>query len=210
MNDQNLNEQVEEESVAATPPDASETPGEQKPEAEEVKQAIPADQVESDAAVDQEVEREMLEDLARMEQGERGESDQEPPVDNEAELSVSHVIGEGSKPTATDGEPLPTVKKVQLGEFAPRNDKGASQNIDLLMEVRLPISIELGRTQMAVREILDLGPGSVVELDKLAGEPVDLMVNNKIIAKGEVVVVDENFGLRVTSLLSQEERLKSL
>jgi flagellar motor switch protein FliN/FliY len=63
---------------------------------------------------------------------------------------------------------------------------------------------------MSIHDILDLTAGSVVELTKLAGEPVDLLVNNKIIAHGEVVVVDENFGLRVTSLISPEERLKSL
>jgi flagellar motor switch protein FliN/FliY len=84
------------------------------------------------------------------------------------------------------------------------------RNIDLLMDVNLPISIELGRTRMSISEILALGPGSVVELNKLAGEPVDLLVNQKIVAKGEVVVVDENFGLRITQLVTPEERLKSL
>lgn len=84
------------------------------------------------------------------------------------------------------------------------------QNIDLLMDVDLPVSIELGRTRMTISDILSLGPGSVVELNKLAGEPVDLLVNYKVVAKGEVVVVDENFGLRITQLLTPEERLKSL
>ena len=85
-----------------------------------------------------------------------------------------------------------------------------SRNIDLLMDVDLPVSIELGRTKMSISDILSLGPGSVVELNKLAGEPVDLLVNQKIVAKGEVVVVDENFGLRITQLMTQEERLKTL
>ncbi|MCD6249720.1 MAG: flagellar motor switch protein FliN [candidate division Zixibacteria bacterium] len=85
-----------------------------------------------------------------------------------------------------------------------------AHNIELLMDVDLPISIELGRTRMAISDILSLGSGSVVELNKLAGEPVDLLVNNKIVARGEVVVVDENFGLRITQLLTPEERLKAL
>ncbi len=85
-----------------------------------------------------------------------------------------------------------------------------SRNIDLLMDVDLPISIELGRTKMSISDILSLGPGSVVELNKLAGEPVDLLVNYKVVAKGEVVVVDENFGLRITQLMTPEERLKAL
>lgn len=95
----------------------------------------------------------------------------------------------------------------QLGESA---GTGESRNIELLMDVSLPITIELGRTKMPISEILTLGPGSVVELNKLAGEPVDLMVNQKIVAKGEVVVIDENFGVRITQLITPEERLKLL
>ena len=87
---------------------------------------------------------------------------------------------------------------------------GSDQKIDMLLDVTLPISIELGRTSMPIEDILNLGPGSVVELNRLAGEPVDLLVNDKLIAKGEVVVVDENFGVRVTTMVSQEERLRSL
>ncbi len=90
------------------------------------------------------------------------------------------------------------------------SDRRSAGNIDLLMDVKMPIAIELGRTEMAISEILTLGPGSVVELDKLAGEPVDLLVNGKIVARGEVVVVDENFGVRITMLMSPQERLKSL
>jgi flagellar motor switch protein FliN/FliY len=90
------------------------------------------------------------------------------------------------------------------------SDRRSSGNIDLLMDVKMPIAIELGRTEMPISEILTLGPGSVVELDKLAGEPVDLLVNGKIVARGEVVVVDENFGVRITMLMSPQERLKSL
>lgn len=85
-----------------------------------------------------------------------------------------------------------------------------ARNIDLLMDVNLPVSIELGRTKMSISDILALGPGSVVELAKLAGEPVDVMVNYKIVARGEVVVIDENFGVRITQLMTPEERLKAL
>lgn len=85
-----------------------------------------------------------------------------------------------------------------------------SRNIELLMDVDLPIAIELGRTKMSISDILALGPGSVVELNKLAGEPVDLLVNQKVVARGEVVVVDENFGLRITQLMTPEERLRAL
>jgi len=85
-----------------------------------------------------------------------------------------------------------------------------SRNIELLMDVDLPIAIELGRTKLSIADILALGPGSVVELNKLAGEPVDLLVNQRVVARGEVVVVDENFGLRITQLMTPEERLRAL
>jgi flagellar motor switch protein FliN/FliY len=86
----------------------------------------------------------------------------------------------------------------------------AGSNIDLLMDVNLPVSIELGRTELSISELLELGAGSIVELDKLAGEPVDILVNNKPLAKGEVVVLDEHFGVRITSLVSRRERLEGL
>lgn len=84
---------------------------------------------------------------------------------------------------------------------------GAPGNIELIMDVPLQVTVELGRTHKTVREILSFGSGSVVELDKLAGEPVDILVNDRPIAKGEVVVIDENFGIRVTEILSPRERI---
>ena len=87
---------------------------------------------------------------------------------------------------------------------------GPKENIDLLLDVELDINIELGQSELSIKRILELAPGSIVELNKMAGEPVDLIVNNKIVAKGEVVVVDENFGIRIVSLVSAEDRVKSL
>ncbi len=103
-----------------------------------------------------------------------------------------------------------SVSKAAFQQLSQPASSGEQRNIDLLMDVSLPVSIELGRTKLSISEILALGPGSVVELNKLAGEPVDLLVNQKTVAKGEVVVVDENFGLRITQLVTPEERLKSL
>ena len=84
------------------------------------------------------------------------------------------------------------------------------ERLELLLDIKLDISIELGRTRMLLRDILELGPGSVIELDKMAGESVDLLINNKKLAEGEVVVVDENFGIRITHLISMQERIKVL
>ncbi|MCB1324343.1 MAG: flagellar motor switch protein FliN [Spirochaetales bacterium] len=82
-------------------------------------------------------------------------------------------------------------------------------NMNLLMDVQMTLTVELGRTKMYIKEILGLGEGSIIELDKLAGEPVDMLVNGKLIAKGEVVVIDENFGVRVTDIVSPIDRLKT-
>ncbi len=83
-------------------------------------------------------------------------------------------------------------------------------NLNLLLDIPLKVTVELGRTQKQIKEILELSQGSIIELDKLAGEPVDILVNNKLIAKGEVVVIDENFGVRVTDIVSQWDRIQKL
>lgn len=83
-------------------------------------------------------------------------------------------------------------------------------NLNLLMDIPLKVTVELGRTQKQIKDILELSQGSIVELDKLAGEPVDILVNNKLIAKGEVVVIDENFGVRVIDIVSQWDRIQKL
>lgn len=108
--------------------------------------------------------------------------------------------------------PQPKVE-VHQASFQPLNEKtyaGAPKNIDLILDVPLEISVVLGRTKKNIKDILNLGTGSLVELDKLAEEPVEILVNGKRVAYGEVVVVDENFGVRITSIVSNAERVKSL
>jgi flagellar motor switch protein FliN len=103
------------------------------------------------------------------------------------------------------------IQPVDFAEFEPSPPADAEvKNLSLLLDVPLQVTVELGRTKRSVHEILNLSSGSIIELDKLAGEPVDILVNNKLIAKGEVVVIDENFGVRVTDIISQSDRLKRL
>lgn len=108
----------------------------------------------------------------------------------------------------------PSAPKAAPVHFEPLTQEGsltaAPANLDLIMDIGLEIRVELGRTNMKIRDVLNLGSGSVVELDKLAGEPVDLLVNDVIFAKGEVVVIDENFGVRITEILTLQERIKTL
>ena len=99
---------------------------------------------------------------------------------------------------------------VRFSQLAASNGPGEVRNIDFLLDVPVTVTVELGRTAMVIREALNLGGGSVVELNKLAGEPVDLLINSKLVARGEVVVVNENFGVKVIDIVSPEERLRYL
>ncbi|MDH3392380.1 MAG: flagellar motor switch protein FliN [Desulfobulbaceae bacterium] len=85
-----------------------------------------------------------------------------------------------------------------------------SQNLDFLLDVPLEVTVELGRTDMIINNMLQLTQGSVVELDKAAGEPVAIYVNNKLLGKGEVIVVNERFGVRITEIISQADRIKNM
>lgn len=106
---------------------------------------------------------------------------------------------------------LTVVHKPEYADFSHDVAGAASdRNLRLLYDVSLNVTVELGRTRRAIKDILDLSPGSIVELDKLAGEPVDILVNNKRIAVGEVVVIDENFGVRVTDILTPAERIQRI
>lgn len=100
------------------------------------------------------------------------------------------------------------IKGVNFPSLANAGAGPGQTNLNLLMDVQMALTVELGRTKMYIKDILGLGEGSIIELDKLAGEPVDLLVNGKLIAKGEVVVIDENFGVRVTDIVSPTDRLK--
>jgi flagellar motor switch protein FliN/FliY len=104
----------------------------------------------------------------------------------------------------------PTVQSVQFGDLQGQPVQQESGNIGLLMDVYMEMTVELGRTRKLIKEILGMGEGTIIELDKLAGEPVDILVNHKLIAKGEVVVIDENFGVRVTEIVSPMERVGNM
>jgi flagellar motor switch protein FliN/FliY len=102
------------------------------------------------------------------------------------------------------------VRSAEFSQFGAEGAPGVPSNLGLILDIPVRVTVELGRTRKTVGEILNLSPGSVVELDKLAGEPVDVLVNGKLVARGEVVVIDENFGIRVTEIVSRAERVKSV
>ncbi|WML43711.1 flagellar motor switch phosphatase FliY [Neobacillus sp. PS3-40] len=113
--------------------------------------------------------------------------------------------------TAFHGAEQPSVQPAVFSTFEPQQIQGTdTKNLSMLLDIPLQVTVELGRTKRTVQEILEISSGSIIELDKLAGEPVDILVNSRLIAKGEVVVIDENFGVRVTDIISQTDRLKNL
>lgn len=114
-------------------------------------------------------------------------------------------------PQATRPVQPVNVQQAQFASFDPNViSQSEARNLNMLLDIPLQVTVELGRTKRSVKEILELSSGSIIELDKLAGEPVDILVNSRLIAKGEVVVIDENFGVRITDVLSQAERLNNL
>jgi len=107
---------------------------------------------------------------------------------------------------ASDIEPEPA----QLDEFTDGGFGTPDENMEVILDIPVTISMEIGRTSISIRNLLQLNQGSVVELDRLAGEPMDVLVNGTLIAHGEVVVVNEKFGIRLTDVISAQERIKKL
>ncbi|ADY54966.1 CheC, inhibitor of MCP methylation [Syntrophobotulus glycolicus DSM 8271] len=102
------------------------------------------------------------------------------------------------------------VQPAQFSQLVTGNHPAIPNNLDLIFDVPLQVSVELGKANKTIKDILELGPGSVVELDRIAGEPVDMIVNGKLIAKCEVVVINETFGIRITEIINQAQRMETL
>ncbi|MDR1420518.1 MAG: flagellar motor switch protein FliN, partial [Treponema sp.] len=133
-------------------------------------------------------------------------------------MDLSSIPGLGAMPSMAMPAMMPgmmgasptNVQPVQFPGLSPQPTSQEQGNIGLIMDVFMEMTVELGRTRKLIKEILGMGEGTIIELDKLAGEPVDILVNHKLIAKGEVVVIDENFGVRVTEIVSPMERMNEM
>lgn len=128
----------------------------------------------------------------------------EAPTQEEADAiaAAAAAIGQLNDEADTGADPASGSTGVEMPEFAQGLVDGADESIELLSDVKLNVRIELGRTRMLVEDILKLGSGAVVELDKLAGDPVDVFVNDRHVAKGEVLVLNDNFCVRVSEIIS--------
>jgi flagellar motor switch protein FliN/FliY len=115
--------------------------------------------------------------------------------------TATQATGASSEPSPQPAS-FPPVQSAETGE--------APKNIDFILDIPMSVAVYVGSTKMAIRDLLQLAQGSVIELDKLAGEPMEVMVNNKLVARGEVVVVNEKFGIRLTDVVSAAERVQQL
>jgi flagellar motor switch protein FliN/FliY len=131
-------------------------------------------------------------------------SDTQPVEDFDWEKSLEE---EPASPV-TDAPELEPASESKV--TSPKETTEKLPNMELLLDVPLEITAELGRTRMIINDLLQLGQGSVIELNKLAGEPLEIFINHKLIARGEVVVVNEKFGIRLTDIISPFERIKQL
>ncbi len=125
------------------------------------------------------------------------------------QAALEELLLEEAPAATMTSEPL--IQDIELEQLLPFDgDPESDTDIGLLLEVPLSISVELGRTSLTIRELLALGQGSILQLDRHAGEPVDVLVNGKRLARGEVVVIDEDFGIRVTEVVTPEERISGM
>ncbi len=132
-------------------------------------------------------------------------SDSKKPSDD---ISADDLWAEAMNEQATTSTPDPTENVFK--SFESNGANGSLQDIDLIMDIPVKLTVELGRTKMTIKELLRLTQGSVVALDGLAGEPLDILINGYLIAQGEVVVVNDKYGVRITDIITPSERMRRL
>lgn len=134
----------------------------------------------------------------------------EPAVDQDAvaEEWEDAEVKQGAEEVAATDDDFQQVAAKQLNESV--NSNSGDVKLDVILDIPVTIAMEIGRTQLSIRNLLQLNQGSVVELDRLAGEPMDVLVNGTLVAHGEVVVVNEKFGIRLTDVISPADRIKNL
>lgn len=141
--------------------------------------------------------------------GQMGGGQMQPSGMGQQQMGGGQMWG-GQAMAGASGMGGANVQAVQFPNLNPQSGGSEQGNIGLLMDVYMEMTVELGRTRRLIKDILGMGEGTIIELDKLAGEPVDILVNHKLIARGEVVVIDENFGVRVTEIVSPMDRVEGM
>lgn len=121
------------------------------------------------------------------------------------ELSIQETAVAEERPKSSE-----ETQTIKLQELTPTKETGHHPELDFILDIPLEISVEIGRTKMLIKDLLKLNQGAIIELEKLAGEPVEVYVNGRLMAKGEVVVVNDRFGVRVTEIISAQDRIRKL
>lgn len=136
----------------------------------------------------------------------------ETPAEDDGQISEDDWAAAMAEQTVTDGAAASTAQPADIfpSFSAPMGQGGMMNELDMILDIPVQITVELGRTKITIKNLLQLAHGSVVELDAMAGEPMDVLVNGTLIAQGEVVVVNDKFGIRLTDVISQIERIKKL
>lgn len=138
----------------------------------------------------------------------QGEAPKQADFDPTQELEGQPTISA----TASDGDGAQQSSVMESTELHEPTDKAPASPLDMdfILDIPLTVNVEVGRTRLLIRDLLQLGQGSVIELDKLMGEPFEVMVNDKLVARGEIVVVNDRFGVRLTDIISESERVRTL
>jgi flagellar motor switch protein FliN len=137
--------------------------------------------------------------------------EQKNPEENLDDILWDDISGDTDKKKSDTKAVIEESKKpAEFTELKKTGVVAAPNNLDFILDIPLEVTVELGRTNMPIYDLLQLGQGSIIELSKMAGEPLEILVNQKLIAKGEVVVVNEKFGIRLTDVVSPKERIEKL
>lgn len=129
---------------------------------------------------------------------------------SDIERQMAEALGEDF--TAENPAPAPAIRRVEMDEVktVPRTAPDADNNLKLILDIAVEVRVEVGNSRLTISELLNLAPGSIIELDRTAGSPADLIVNGTKVGQGDVVVVDESYGIRLTKLVDPQERISSL
>ena len=137
-------------------------------------------------------------------------NDQNPGAIPDDPAAADWAAADGRAEPATEVHTAEQVSPASFATFAPTTGSTAGNDINMILDIPVQLTVELGRTRIAIKNILQLAQGSVVELEAMAGEPMDVLVNGYLIAQGEVVVVNEKFGIRLTDIVTPSERMRRL
>ncbi len=139
-----------------------------------------------------------------------GATSEEDPVAAEWAAALAQSKGGASDVASEVAAPAETVAPASFANFAPTGNANAGNDLNMILDIPVQLTVELGRSRIPIKHILQLAQGSVVELETLAGEPMDVLVNGYLIAQGEVVVVNDKFGIRLTDIVTPSERMRRL